>query len=99
MTSLSASFKPQRASCHRKSADNLSAAPLLLNEVRQAVSFRVDEEGAEAAASTVVGGIAAGGMIEADARPIDFHVQRPFCCVLSEQGTGCILFIGKVEGF
>lgn len=77
----------------------LSAAPLLLNEVRQAVSFRVDEEGAEAAASTVVGGIAAGGMIEADARPIDFHVQRPFCCVLSEQGTGCILFIGKVEGF
>lgn len=72
----------------------LSDVPVNVNEIQQAISFHVDEEGAEAAGSTVITGDVAATLPVA---PVNFHVQHPFLCVLSEQSTGCILFIGKVE--
>lgn len=72
----------------------LSDVPVNVNEIQQAVSFHVDEEGTEAAGSTVITGDVAATL---PAAPVNFHVQHPFLCVLSEQSTGCILFIGKVE--
>ena len=74
----------------------LSEQSIGINQIRQALSFSLDEKGTEAAATTVIEGLTTGGTIE-PAAPTPFHVQRPFLCILSEKSTGCILFIGKVE--
>ena len=59
--------------------------------MKQASKIRVDEEGTEAAAVTVVE--TRKGMNE-----IVFEANRPFLYVISEQSTGSILFIGQYCG-
>ena len=64
--------------------------------VFQKAKIKVDEEGSEAAAVTVV------GMMEATALPNPenyvFHAERPFLYVISEVSTGAILFMGRFNG-
>lgn len=76
---------------------NLSKDPLFISMVKQATYFRVDEEGAEAAAVTNVGFdlLAPGPGYEPTV--INFHVDRPFLFFLTEKSTGTILFMGKIE--
>ena len=73
----------------------LSERPLFLQFVNQHAVIRVDEEGTEAAAITE------GGFGEMAPPPIPsatFHADHPFLYLISERGTGAILFAGKFCG-
>ena len=60
----------------------------------QVAKIKLDEEGTEAAAVTVIG-------VETTSMPpvpTSFHANRPFLYVISEQSTGAIFFIGQYTG-
>lgn len=64
-----------------------------LDKVLQRAKIVVDEEGAEAAASTVIsGGLTSPGPIMSK----DFIVDRPFAFAIAERSTGVLLFAGAV---
>lgn len=67
--------------------------PLLITKVRHKSYIKVNEEGTEAAAVTSVG----IGVTSYPPNPPEFHVTRPFFYVITEEDTGAILFLGKVE--
>lgn len=82
-------------SAFNRSADfsNMSTrAPLFITSASQSNYFEIDEDGATAASasSTVTGDLIAIA---------PFTLNRPFIFALTEQSTGAILFIGKVEKF
>ena len=64
--------------------------------MKQVAKIKLNEEGTESAAVTVI------GMVEkADIggpRQVNFHANRPFLYVISEQSTGTVFFIGKYVG-
>ena len=71
--------------------------PTYIGLMKQVARIKVNEEGTEAAAITVI------GMDNATAEPqepqhVNFHANRPFLYVISEQSTGAIFFIGKYVG-
>lgn len=76
---------------------NLSSMGTMIAKVQQANFFSIDEEGAKAAAVTEVEGWdSAPGPIDPN-EIIDFNVNRPFIFMLTEQSTGCVLFMGRVS--
>ena len=60
----------------------------------QVAKIKLDEQGTEAAAVTVIG-METTGM---PSPPIPFYANRPFLYVISEQSTGAIFFIGQFAG-
>jgi serpin B len=66
---------------------------LFITKVKHKTFIKVDEEGTEAAAVTSVG----IGVTSMPANPLEFIANRPFLYVITEEDTGAILFIGKVE--
>ena len=63
--------------------------------MKQVAKIKLDEEGTEAAAVTIIGEKATG-MQE---KPfVTFHATRPFLYIISEQSTGAIFFIGQYTG-
>ena len=60
--------------------------------MKQVAKIKLNEEGTEAAAVTVIGmkNMAAGPL-----QRVEFHANRPFLYVISEQSTGAIFFIGQ----
>ena len=65
--------------------------------VQQDAVIKVDEEGTEAAAVTVVGMLGATAYIEPPQKVV-FHADHPFLYLISETSTGSILFAGKYSG-
>ena len=64
-----------------------------ISNMMQTAKIKVDEDGTEAAAVTVIedeDGIPAG--------PYNFHANRPFLYIISERSTKTILFIGQYMG-
>jgi len=75
---------------------NFCNVPTYIDMMKQVARIKLDEEGTEAAAVTVIG-------MEIASLPIvpqrvTFHATRPFLYVISEQSTGAIFFIGKYVG-
>ena len=69
----------------------ISDIPLYISSVKQKTSVSIDEEGAEAAAVTVV------GMINTSVRQTNvFRADRPFLFAIRENSTGVVLFMGKI---
>ena len=68
--------------------------PIFISQMFQVAKIKLDEEGTEAAAVTVIGG-ATSGMPPV---PKPFHANRPFLYIISEQSTGAIFFIGQYTG-
>lgn len=69
-------------------------APCCISDMFQVAKIKLDEEGTEAAAVTVIG-------VETTSMPpvpTSFHANRPFLYVISEQSTGAIFFIGQYTG-
>ena len=66
--------------------------PIFISNMFQAAKIKLDEQGTEAAAVTVV----------SDATSVTpsakFHANRPFLYIISEQSTGVIFFIGQYMG-
>jgi len=69
-------------------------SPCYISQMFQAAKIKLDEEGTEAAAVTVI--IVAP--ISMPPIPVPFHANRPFLYVISEQSTGAIFFIGQYTG-
>ncbi len=67
--------------------------PVYIGAMWQVARIRLDEQGTEAAAVTVIG-------VETTSLPeiTEFHATRPFIYVISEQSTGAIFFIGQYTG-
>ncbi len=71
--------------------------PTYISLMKQVAKIKLNEEGTEAAAVTVIGSYAgAAGPIEP--QKAVFHATRPFLYVISEQSTGAIFFIGQYMG-
>ena len=68
--------------------------PVYISNMFQVAKIKLDEEGTEAAAVTVIQ-MDATGM---PSPPKPFHANRPFLYVISEQSTGAIFFIGQYTG-
>ena len=66
-----------------------------IDMMKQVAKIKLDEEGTEAAAVTVIG-METTGMHEQ--KIVDFHATRPFLYIISEQSTGAIFFIGQYTG-
>ena len=62
--------------------------------MKQCAKIKLDEEGTEAAAVTVIGIEKSGGL----PKYASFVADRPFLYTISEQSTGAIFFIGQYTG-
>ena len=67
--------------------------PVFIELMKQVAKIQVDEKGTEAAAVTVIGYGETSMPSTAE-----FHANRPFLYVISEQSTGIIFFIGQYMG-
>ncbi|MDR0995977.1 MAG: serpin family protein [Tannerella sp.] len=90
-------FSPETADFSNLSAKARSETSDINNQVyvsmvKQKTYIKVDENGTEAAAATVVGGTGATA-----APPKTFYVDRPFLYLIKEKSTGTIFFIGAVR--
>lgn len=65
--------------------------------VQQDAAIKVDEEGTEAAAVTIIG-MNFATAIPSEPRKVVFHADRPFLYLITESSTGAILFAGKYNG-
>ena len=68
--------------------------PVYISNMFQSAKIKLDEEGTEAAAVTVIE-ILEAAMPEELKR---FHANHPFLYIISEQSTGAIFFIGQYSG-
>lgn len=66
--------------------------------MKQVAKIKLDEEGTEAAAVTVVGTLETA-MHGYQPTEISFNANHPFLYVISENSTGAILFIGQYTGY
>ena len=65
--------------------------------MKQVARIKLNEEGTEAAAVTVIGAYVTTST-SPEPRRVAFHATRPFLYVISEKQTGAIFFIGKYLG-
>ena len=65
--------------------------------MKQVAKIKLDEEGTEAAAVTVIGSKLASASTRKPER-VEFHADRTFLYVITEGSTGAIFFIGKYTG-
>ncbi len=70
--------------------------PVYIGKMLQSTRIKVDEEGSEAAAVTVID--VAVTAVEPEPRLVPFYATRPFLYVISEQSTGAVFFIGQYAG-
>ena len=71
--------------------------PTHIGMMKQVAKIKLNEEGTEAAAITVIG-IEKSSAIPSEPKRVAFHATRPFLYVISEQSTGAIFFIGQYMG-
>ena len=67
-----------------------------ISKMFQTAKIKMDEEGTEAAAITVIETY--DSVSQPDSNLYEFHADRPFLYILSEESTGAILFIGQYMG-
>lgn len=67
--------------------------PTYIGLMKQVSKIKLDEQGTEAAAVTIIGEATSGVPDFAE-----FHATRPFLYVISEQSTGAIFFMGQYMG-
>jgi len=72
---------------------NISDRDLCVSYIKQKTFVKVNEEGTEAAAVTVIGMKDAAG----PSMPVSFFANRPFLYLIKEKSTGVILFIGRMD--
>ena len=67
--------------------------PVFIGLMKQVAKIKLDEEGTEASAVTVIEAKETAVM-----DPVKFIANRPFLYIISEQSTGAIFFIGQYMG-
>ena len=71
--------------------------PTFISLMKQVAKIKLDEEGTEAAAVTVIG-LEKATAVGPEPQPIAFHASHPFLYVISERQTGAVFFIGSYVG-
>ena len=71
--------------------------PTYIELMKQVARIKLNEEGTEAAAVTVIGMDFKSSAVS-EPQHVEFHATRPFLYVISEQSTGAIFFIGQYMG-
>jgi serpin B len=72
--------------------------PTYIGLMKQVAKIKLDEEGTEAAAVTVIGmKNSMGG--SSDEKSAVFYADHPFLYVISEKESGAIFFIGQYTGY
>ena len=71
--------------------------PLVVSQMFQKAKIEVSEEGTKAAAVTAAVMMRAS-FAPHEKRKVDFHANRPFIYVITDNNTGAILFIGQYAG-
>jgi serpin B len=66
-----------------------------ISSMRQVAKIKLDEEGTEAAAVTIIE-VGESAVLEPQFK--EFHANRPFLYIIFEQSTGVIFFIGQYAG-
>ncbi len=79
--------------CDKADFSVMSPAELFIGLLEQYTYIKVNEEGTEAAAVTVVGSLET---MAGSSHPVDFYIDRPFAFMIKEKSTGTILFMGKI---
>ncbi|MEB3291756.1 MAG: serpin family protein [Synechococcales bacterium] len=74
---------------------NLANNPVAISDVKHKTFVEVNEEGTEAAAVTSVGIVATSVQIN-PTPPFQMVVDRPFLCVIRDNQSGAILFMGAI---
>lgn len=72
---------------------SMSDIATYISLVQQATRLKVDEEGSEGAAVTVIEGDLMSPLPE---EKVDFFLDRPFLFQILEPATGTVLFMGQV---
>ena len=76
---------------------NFCNVPTYIGLMKQVAKIKLNEEGTEAAAITVIG-METTAYNPQEPQRVNFHATRPFLYVISEQSTGAIFFIGQYAG-
>lgn len=88
-------FNPKKANFHY-----FCNADVFIELMKQVAKIKLDEEGTEAAAITVIGiDVTAFNPNAEEPKIINFHANHPFLYVISERKTGAIFFIGQYTGY
>ncbi len=74
---------------------SLSTRPVQIDQVIHKTFIEVNESGTTAAAATAIG--IRSTSVEAVKMPFDMKVNQPFLCVLRDDKTGAILFMGAIN--
>ena len=77
---------------------NFCNAPTYIGLMKQVAKIKLNEEGTEAAAITVIMMDLSASGRPSEPQRVNFHATRPFLYVISEQSTGAIFFIGQYMG-
>ena len=75
---------------------NFCNTPTYIGLMKQVAKIKLDEEGTEAAAVTVIG--MDNGEMTGGPSIVTFHANHPFLYVISEKQTGAVFFIGQYTG-
>ena len=75
---------------------NFCNTPTYIGLMKQVAKIKLDEEGTEAAAVTVIG--MDNGEMTGGPSIVSFHANHPFLYVISEKQTGAVFFIGQYTG-
>ena len=65
--------------------------------MKQVARIKLDEEGTEAAAVTVIG--IKNTMVSEEPKMVFFHANHPFIYIISEKSSNAIFFIGQYTGY
>lgn len=77
---------------------NMCDRSVYINMIRQKAAIKVNEEGSEAAAVTVVGMMTTSMSAPVVPPKATFHANRPFVYTISESSSGVLLFVGRFTG-
>ena len=66
--------------------------------MKQVARIKLNEEGTEAAAVTVIGSYGTTSVDPKEPERVNFHATRPFLYVISEESTGAVFFVGQYMG-
>lgn len=78
----------------------MTDAPVCVSDIFQKAKIKVNEQGTESSAVTVIvlGPTSAGPDVDIKPQVIEFYATRPFVYVISEISTGAVLFSGVYKG-
>ena len=93
---MSALGMPSAFNAETANIPNFCSTPQYISNMGQVAKIKLDEDGTEAAAITWIE--TETGSIDYEPVTYEFHANRPFLYVISEQSTGAILFIGQFTG-